>query len=227
MNGRNLHNLDVTHISCYHVMIICSKEYTATYNVACPVIRCNQVIYLSLVTRYQLLSSHQQLWMPCSQIMEQLLVVQARHRLRWHRQSAGSRYTWDFRFQKAAIKSTSTMILNATCKSYTLVPHGFRSIFRVLEHNCGVWPFDWILVATCSSEIIGPNFENQFFRASNLTWHLWIFETRFNKDKRLLQIEEDNGCMVYEATDRISFPQQKQFPDKVRDQISMNNSFSK
>ena len=28
-----------------------------------------------------------------------------------------------------------------------------------------------------------------------------------------------NGCM-----DRICFPQQKRFPDKVRDQISMNNS---
>ena len=36
-----------------------------------------------------------------------------------------------------------------------------------------------------------------------------------------------NGCTVYEATDRIYFPQRKRFPDKVRDQISMNNSFSK
>ena len=60
--------------------------------------------------------------------------LQARHRLRCHRQSAGSRYTqaWDFWFQKTAIKLPLTMILNATCKSYTLVPHGFRSVFRGL-----------------------------------------------------------------------------------------------
>ena len=67
-------------------------------------------------------TSYQQMWMPFSQIMEQLLVVQARHRLQWHRQSEGSRYTLDLRFQKTAIKSTFTMILNETCKSYTLVP---------------------------------------------------------------------------------------------------------
>ena len=66
-------------------------------------------------------TSHQQMWMPCSQIMEQLQ-VRARHRLRWHRQSAEWRYTWDLQFQKTAIKSTSTMILNATRKSYALVP---------------------------------------------------------------------------------------------------------
>ena len=34
-----------------------------------------------------------------------------------------------------------------------------------------------------------------------------------------------NGCTVYEATDRIYFPQRNDFP--IRDQISMNNSFSK
>ena len=112
-------------------------------------------------------TSHQQMWMPCSQIMEQL---RARHRLRWHRQSAGSRYTWDFRFQRTAIKSTSTMILSATCKSYTLVPHGFRSIFRASEQNSGILPLIWLLAATWLSESLGPNFEKKLYRASKITW---------------------------------------------------------
>ena len=69
------------------------------------------------------------------------------------------------------------MILNETCKSYTLVPHGFRtnfrsSIFRASEQNSGIWPLDRILAATSRPEIFGPNFAKQFYRASKITWRL-------------------------------------------------------
>ena len=50
--------------------------------------------------------------------------------------------------------------------------------------------------ATCSSDIIGPNFENQFlerFKAPLAPMQYQNFATLFNKGKRLLQIEEDNA----------------------------------
>ena len=78
--------------------------------------------------------------------------------------------------------------------------YDFRSsIFRASEQNCGIWPLDRILAATSRTEIFGPNFEKQFYRASKITWRLCDFNVLHNCSTKTRscfksrQIEEDNA----------------------------------